>query len=224
MSKAAGKNRRRDKHLLAIAKAAANGRTETVTRNPPPCDLDLTLTWYLVYTSPRMEGKAQKALDEAGCKTFWPSSHKVVTQPRRKPLEFDVGTFPRYLFVAGMPFRQRKRDHVNEDRSVVTIDGCPIDDIRDIDGVEYVVGTSAGWLKVPSAAIAAIAGFQARKEAEKAAPKLRRGDKATVISGPFMSFQATVVEAIGLHEARVLIEIFGGEVPATIGVASLQAA
>jgi transcription antitermination factor NusG len=224
--------RRRDKPKMTKAKAykpkvtIVNGRTRTETKNPPPSDLDLDpkTKWYLVYTAPRMEAKAKQALEDAGCKTFWPSSHVVITAPRRKPVEHDVGTFPRYLFVSGMPFRERQIDRVQEDRTVVTVNGRPVDDIRDIDGVLEVVSNSAGWLRVPNAAIAAIAGYQASKIEERRAPTVRPGDKARVIEGPFMSFQATVVEAIGMDAAKVLIDIFGGKVPVTMPLAQLDAA
>jgi transcription antitermination factor NusG len=210
--------RRRDKPKMTKAKAykpkvtIVNGRTRTETKNPPPSDLDLDpkTKWYLVYTAPRMEAKAKQALEDAGCKTFWPSSHVVITAPRRKPVEHDVGTFPRYLFVSGMPFRERQIDRVQEDRTVVTVNGRPVDDIRDIDGVLEVVSNSAG--------------YQASKIEERRAPTVRPGDKARVIEGPFMSFQATVVEAIGMDAAKVLIDIFGGKVPVTMPLAQLDAA
>lgn len=223
------KNRRRDKAKADAAKAAqpkvtiVNGRTRTETRNPPPADLDPDLHWYLVYTAPRAEPKVVKALGEAGCSVFWPSVHVTVTAPKRKPLEMDVGTFPRYLFAAGMPFRQQRRTRREGDR-IITIDGRPIDDIRDIDGVVEVVGTAAGWQRVPSAAIAAIAGYQATQPEPKAQPQFMAGDMAVVIDGPFMTFSATVVEAIGLQKAKVLIDILGGKVLMTMDVRQLDAA
>lgn len=225
-------SRRRPKSKIAKAKVykpkvtIVNGRTRTETLNQPPADLDLgpKAKWFLVYTAPRCEAKVQKALDEAGCSTFWPSSRVLITAPRRKPVEHDVGTFPRYLFVSGMPFRQRLIDRVREDRTVVTVNGRPIDDIRDIEGVQDVVSNSAGWLRVPNAAIAVIAGYQSGKIEERRQPRLRAGDTARVVDGPFMRFQATVIEAIGLEEARVLMDIFGGKVPVTIPLVQLEAA
>lgn len=224
--------RRRDKPKKHKAKAnkpvvtIVNGRTRTRTLNPPPSDLDLEpcTKWYLVHTAPRAEAKVQKALEEAGCQTFWPSEHIVITAPRRKTMEHDVGTFPRYLFASGMPFRERKIDRVQDDQTVVTINGRPVDDIREIDGVQYVVSNSAGWLRVPNAAIAAIAGYQARKEIPKLSPRLKPGDKAMVLSGPFMGFMAEIVEAIGVHDAKVVIDLFGGSVPVTMALAQLDAA
>lgn len=58
-------NWRRDKAKAAQAKAekpkveVVNGRTRTITRNPPPEGLNPYLNWYLVYTAPRAEAKAK---------------------------------------------------------------------------------------------------------------------------------------------------------------------
>src|SRR5690606_19526423 len=126
----------------------------------------------------------------------------VITAPKRKPIEHDVGTFPRYLFVAGMPFRERRRDRVVGDNEVITINGRPIDDIRDITGVVEVVGTAKGWLRVPSAAIIAIAGYQERKEEPTPEFRFGLGDRVLINDGPLKEFFATV-EAIGMAKASV---------------------
>lgn len=194
------------------------------TRNPAPVDLDLTLRWHLIYTSPRGEARAAKGLAEAGCKVFWPSRHKVIRFGRRE-ITHDVATFPRYLFAAGVPFREQRFDQVQADRTVVTVNGRPIDDIRDIDGVQDVVGTSAGWLRVPGAAIRAVADYQNSVEPPPPPPaRVAPGQRVTVIEGPFISFQAVVVEAIGLAEAEVLIEIFGRATRMRIDIGHLDAA
>lgn len=202
------------------------------TKVPAPDDLDIGAEWYLVYTAPRMESKVSKALAEAGCSVFLPAIHRVITQRYRK-IEHDVATFPRYLFAAGVPFRWRGRDYVGDDGvSVITIDGRPVVDIRDIDGVIDVVGTPRGWLKVPRAAISAVAAFQNDYvppcsnvlRPPKARRPLASGESVKVISGPFASFQASVVEMIGLARAEVLIDIFGQQTPLQIDVDHLDAA
>lgn len=193
------------------------------TRNPAPAELDLTLRWHLIYTSPRGEARAAKGLAEAGCKVFWPSRHKVIRFGRRE-ITHDVATFPRYLFAAGVPFRERRFDQVQADRTVVTVNGRPIDDIRDIDGVQDVVGTSAGWLRVPGAAIRAVADYQNSVEPPLPPVRVKPGQRLTVIDGPFMTFQAVVVEAIGLTDAEVLIDIFGRATRMRIGIDQLDAA
>lgn len=230
--------RKRTREEIAASKAAAakaKAAAAAITRrevieiaNPPPDDLDLdpSTAWYLVYTRPRYEEKAEKELRAAGCKTFWPSKHVTIKAPRRAPIEHNVGTFPRYLFVSGVPFRQRQKDRMISETEVATVNGRAVVDIRDIEGVVDVIGTPTGWLRVPNAAIALISNYQTRAKAEKPVPRhgFKAGDAARVISGPFMSFQATVVEAIGLHDAKVLIDMFGGLVPVTMGVAQLDAA
>jgi transcription antitermination factor NusG len=209
-----------------------HGRALLETKVPAPADLDLGADWYLVYTAPRMEAKVAKGLADAGCKVFLPAIHRVITQRYRR-LEHDVATFPRYLFTAGVPFRWRGRDFVGEDGvSVVTVDGRPVVDIRDIDGVIDVVGTPRGWLKVPGKAVGAVAAFQNDYVAPcsnvLAPPKPRRllaaGERVKVIDGPFASFQATVVDMIGLERAEVLVDIFGRSTPLDIDLRQLDAA
>jgi transcription antitermination factor NusG len=224
-------NRRRDKEKAVKAKAekpkveVVNGRTRTRTKNPPPEGLDPSLHWYLVYTAPRAEAKVREKLVEAGCSVFWPSEHIVITAPKRKPIEMDVGTFPRYLFAAGYVFQQRSRDEVHEGNRVVTIGCRPLDNISDIDGVvEVVYGGPGQYLRVPSAVIEAIAGYQISKEEPKPEPRFSAGTKAIINDGPFRAFSATVVEAIGLTEAKVIVEIFGGKVPVQIDLRQLDAA
>jgi transcription antitermination factor NusG len=50
------------------------------------------------------------------------------------------------------------------------------------------------------------------------------GDEATILDGPFMGFMAEIVEAIGLHSAKVIIRSFENRMPATMNVNSLRAA
>jgi len=198
-------------------------RTFVETRNPAPADLDPGLHWLLVCTRPRAEAKAANGLREAGCTVFWPSRKRVITFGKRR-IEHDVAIFPGYLFAAGVPFRAVSHDRVGDDRSVVTVNGRPIDDIRDIDGVVRVYGNERGWLRVPPAAIRAVADWQNGKEPEKPALRFHAGDAVHVISGPFMDFSAVVVEQIGLHEAKVLIDFLGGERVVSLGISQLDAA
>lgn len=198
-------------------------RTFVETRNPAPADLDPGLHWLLVCTRPRAEAKAKEGLEAAGCTVFWPSRKRLITYGKRR-IEHDVSTFPGYLFAAGVPFRAVSHDRVRDDRSVVTVNGRPIDDIRDIDGVLRVYGNERGWLRVPPAAIRAVADWQNAKEPEKPPVRFRAGDVVSVISGPFMDFSAVVVEQIGLHEAKVLIEIMGAQREVSLGISQLDAA
>lgn len=107
----------------------------------------------------------------------------------------------------------------------VTIDGRPIDDIRQLDGVVSVFSNSQGWCGVPPSAIKKVADYQGAvahpvPAIELTAKKvLSPGDRVVIIDGPFASFQATVVDKIGLAAARVLIDIFGRQTPAEFELA-----
>jgi hypothetical protein len=222
------RNRRQDKAKKATVKAAAQTpgpreRREVITLNRAPAELDIApeTKWFLVYTGPRCEARASAGLEEAGCQTFWPSSHKVVTVGARTTFDGDIATFTRYLFASGPLLTGQ-----GEARRFI-VKGKSISSVFDIDGIQEIASNSRGWLRVPNRVIAAIADYQNEVAPEK--PKLPQakftaGDQATIIDGPFMSFQATIIEAIGLHSAKVLIRSFGNQVPATMSISALQAA
>lgn len=225
-------NRRQDKWKKAALKAAAQGpapnqKVMTTVLNPAP-DLDLRpkAKWFLVFTSPRAEARAVAGLEEAGCSVFWPSEHKTVTVGKRTTFDADIATFPRYLFASGPLLSQPDVDEAPAARRLI-VKGKPISSVFDIDGIQAIVSDSNGWVRVPNTALRAIADYQNGIEApkpEKPKAPFSRGDNATIIEGPFMQLQATIVDSIGLHEARVLIEAFGRSVSATLPVTSLRAA
>lgn len=199
------------------------------TKVPAPADLDLSRDWYLVYTAPRMEAKAAKGLQEAGCSVFLPSIRRVIRFQRRET-DHQIATFPRYLFAAGVPTMRRDSCLLGPDgKTVLTINGRPLTDIREIDGVQDIVRSREGWARVPRVAIAKVAAYQndavpPRRDILRPDPKLAAGQRVKVISGPFMSFLAEVVEQVGLDEAQVLIELMGKPVPLTVPLRDLDAA
>jgi transcription antitermination factor NusG len=198
------------------------------TRNPVG-EVDASLNWYLVFTTPRGEAKAKLELEKAGCKTLLPSVHRVYISGRRK-LEYDVATFPRYLFVSGLPSLARRISEQASGKAfsvgdaVVSSDGRPITDIRQIDGVQDVIRNGMVWAKVPSHAVAAVAAYQNDAVAPEVPKPFAAGNKVVVIDGPFTHFQATIVEVIGLRDATVLIDIFGRQTKASFDLAQIEAA
>lgn len=204
------------------------------TLQPAPMDLDFGTKeepkhWYLVWTRPRGEAKAADGLAEAGCQVFWPHFERVIRRKNKPEVHNLVSTFPRYLFASGLPKLAQRLTVVGPDgRTGVTIDGRPIDDIREIEGVVAVVSNSRGWSTVPRAIIENIAAYQGTVAHPVPAPEPKKklgldpGDRVTVIDGPFASFQATVVDVMGLETARVLIDIFGRETPAEFDVRQLE--
>lgn len=225
-------NRRQDKAKKAIIKAAAKEpgpreRREIITLNPAPeLDLQPKTKWFVVFTGPRAEARAKAGLEEAGCSVFWPSSHKTVTVGKRTTFDGDVATFPRYLFAKGPLLSRPDGDEAKPVRQLM-VKGKPIGGVFDIDGIQGIVSDSNGWVRVPNTALRAIADYQNGVEApkpEKPKAPFTPGDTTTIIEGPFMHMQATVVDCIGLHEAKVLIEAFGRKVTATMVASALRAA
>ncbi|SEG61177.1 transcription termination/antitermination protein NusG [Bosea lathyri] len=182
-----------------VASAPVLGIVET--RVPVSSDLDTGLDWYLVYTAPRREEHVRKGLEEAGWTTFLPLLRRISTT-RHRQVVYDVATYPRYLFVAGVP------------------DGA----IREIDGVVDVVRDGPAWARVKPHEIAAIAAFQ---NAPPPPPQKRKpvdvNDSVKIMSGPFMGFHATVREVLGRQEAELLVGMFGAETTVRMNIGLLAA-
>lgn len=219
----------RAKHNAKPKRDFVATRELSITKVPAPEGLDLTKPWFLVYTAPRMELKAEEGLLKAGCQVFLPKLHRVIRFQRRE-ITHDLATFPRYIFASGVPTMRRDSYLVGPDgKSVVTINGRPLTDIREIDGVQDILRSRDGFAIVPRRAIEAVICFQndqklPRIEQPGEEPRFAVGEPVRIIAGPFMGFQATVVEQIGLHQADVMIEIFGRSNVATFDTSHLDAA
>ena len=211
-------------------KAFVHVRQVRESKVPAPADIDCSLDWYLVYTAPRMEAKAAKGLEDAGCAVFLPAWDRVIRFQRRE-INNRVATFPRYLFAAGVPTKRRDSHLVADDGvTVITINGRPITDIREIEGVQDIVRSQDGWARVPGKFIKVVADYQndprARRcsDPQKPDPIVKPGQKVTIIDGPFMRFLAEVVEQIGPREAEVMIDVMGRPSRLRVSTSQLDAA
>lgn len=206
------------------------------TLQPAPSDLDFGTKeepkhWYLVWTTPRGEARAADGLIQAGCKVFWPHFERVIRRKNKPEIKNLISTFPRYLFASGLPKLAQRLTVVGPDgKTGITIDGRPIEDIREIDGVVAVIRNERGWCPVPRNDIEKIAkmhGDQPLPMApahRKPKPIITPGERVMIIEGPFADFHATVVEAVGMDAARVLIDIFGRQTPAEFDLVQIAAA
>lgn len=205
------------------------------TLQPAPTDLDFGTKerpklWYLVWTTPRGEERAAEGLLEAGCQVFWPHCIRTTKRKNKPEVTNKVSTFPRYLFVSGLPSLARRLTIVGPDgKTGITVDGRPVTDIRDFEGVVSVVRNSQGWCPVPRGVIQAVAlTHNSHPEPVSSAKAQRRnpepGNRVVILDGPFMHFQATVMEVLGPEHGVILIDMFGGQVRAEIGLASIAAA
>ncbi|WP_157733185.1 transcription termination/antitermination NusG family protein [Bosea sp. AS-1] len=210
-----------------------------MTKVPAP-DLDLSQPWYLILTAPRAEARAAKALTEAGCQVFWPHrSHHVEYGGKRKPLDFLSSTFPGYILASGEPM-VRFRSATGSLAEGFSFVETGLSSIHDLDGVVGVVSNAGKWVELPKTrtdkygkemigVVEAIAAYQndaPMPEAEQPEdiPFVAAGQTVRLLSGPFMGFMATMVEAIGLDKARVAIDAFGRETMLDLPVEQLEAA
>jgi hypothetical protein len=146
---------------------------------------------------------------------------KLVTVGARTSFEGDIATFTRYLFASGPLLTGQRESHP------LIVKGRPISSVFDIDGSQEIASNRRGWVRVPNPVLRSIADYQnqvAPTNPKGPKPKFCPGDEAIIIDGPFMAFQATIVEAIGVHNAKVMIRSFGKEIAATMSVSALRVA
>lgn len=199
----------RAKHNTAFS----HGRYFSERRNPAPPSIDLSRGWFIVITAPRGEAGAVEGLKEAGCSVWLPTLHREVTS-RGRTTAYDTPMYPGYLFVADLPFGRRR----------VIVKGVPVDDVREMPGVIGVISTPRGFLQMPEKAFEQVVAIQNAPEPPPPAFPFAEGASVMIIDGPFASFQAVVVEALGHHHATVLVEIFGRATSVQLETGQIEAA
>lgn len=190
----------RRKFAYRASRSPVSSRRVTDFRMPPAEDVDASREWFLIYTNPKCERRAQLGLMRAGYQTYLPTMRRVIEKPGYPATERIVPMFPRYLFVSG---KQRTM-------------------IRSIDGVQDVVRNGLDWAQVPSFAIAAMVSFQNETVIEP--PKHWKGQAVMVTDGPFSSFQAVVAKMLDHDCAQVLVSLFGRQTAVTLHVDQMEAA
>jgi transcription antitermination factor NusG len=200
---------RRKEHNASFA----HGRSYRETRNPAPPSIDAGRGWFIVITAPRGEARACEGLKEAGCSVWLPTLHRELTS-RGRTTAYDTPMYPGYLFVADLPFGHR----------TVIVKGVPVADIREMQGVIGVISTPRGFLQMPRSAFEQMVVIQNAPEPPKPDFPFNPGERVMVIDGPFASFQATVVAALGRDQAEVLVDIFGRATVVHLEIGQIEAA
>lgn len=139
--------------------------------------------WYLIYTKPRQEYRAQENLQQQGFEVYLPL-HQSERLLRGKLRVVEEPLFKRYLFV-----------RFNEHNS-------PWHTIRSTLGVSELVRTGDQPAKVPAALVETLMHFDSKPDALFA-----RGEQLRIIDGPFRDLQAVFEMKDGDQRAIVLIEM-----------------
>jgi transcription elongation factor/antiterminator RfaH len=178
---------------------------------PPPPDphgpfrLSNGERWYVVYTQPHRELRAQTQLAAQGFLTFLPRYVKAVRHAR-KLSTVSAPFFPRYLFVALDLARDRWRS-VNGSFGVASL----------VMADEFPVAIPSGIVESLGAACTAD-GHLCLGET------LRPGDCARLLSGPFADMVGELARIDGAGRVTVLLRLLGGEVPVSVPRAALMPA
>ena len=176
---------------------AVSGHSPDHAEQPPPGRLSLAPgeRWYVVFSQPNREGRAQQQITAQGFNVFLPRYRKTVRHARKLTVK-SAPFFPRYLFVALDLTRDQWRS-INGTFGVTTfvMDGATPRPVPH--------GVVEGLVQVSEAGV-----IQLGKE-------LKVGDSVRVLGGPFADLLGELVRVDGASRVRVLLKLLGGMVPAS---------
>jgi len=149
-------------------------------------------SWYVVSCKPRQELTARENLERQGFEVYLPRI-RVRRRKQNRWVDAIEVLFPRYLFVRADRLRQSTAS------------------IRSTRGAIGLVRFGVEPAVVPDSVIEAIL---AREDAATglhvaAAPEFRRGEKVTMLEGPFAGLEGVFACDDGVERAILLIELLG---------------
>ena len=153
--------------------------------------------WYVGYTQPNREFRAQTQLAAQGFRAFPPRYRRIVRHAR-KHVTACAPFFPRYLFVA-LDLSQDQWRSVNG-----TI------------GVTSLVMDGASPRAVPRGVIESLVNVSDENGFMNLGDALKLGERVRVLTGPFADLVGELIRIDGARRARVLLQLLGGAVAASI--------
>lgn len=195
---------------------------EAYTIGPPKAK-----KWFVVYTAPKCERKAEGSFKAAGWRSYIPvttdwgkkSKKKVDQKKRREKLVRPLLT--RYVMVE-LPVHTRAVG--GED-----YDEVPFGLVRMVDGVQEIVGTPAGPITLSAEVVDAIREREASGEFDATVKRGRVivpkgfnvGVQVRLEDGPFQSFYGMIRECLPNARIIVDVDIFGRETPVELELAQV---
>lgn len=147
--------------------------------------------WYLVYTKPRAEIRANENLLRQGYKTYLPTIHVEVKRQGNYIKRTDA-FFPRYLFV--------NLDQVSDNWGP----------IRSTIGVTEIIRFGGLPVSVPEKVIDLLKLNEIESGSQKIKKKsLTKGDSVNIISGPFEGLHGIFQQTKSAERVSVLLDIVG---------------
>lgn len=159
--------------------------------------------WYLVYSKPRQEARAQDHLERQGVSCFlpWMLQEKLI---RGRKVNVKVPLFPRYLFVEMDPGIGG---------------GCR--SIEATRGVSHLVRVGQRLLEVPVSLVEQLKEVEAA-HCDTANPLFKVNDRVLITEGPFQGLTAVYEAADGEERARLLLHLLGKAQSISLPLSSIR--
>lgn len=161
--------------------------------------------WFVVQTLSKREAKAQFQLRQQEFRVFLPVVTRTVRHARKSRIA-KVAAFPGYLFIILDLQRDRWRS------------------VNGTFGVSRLVMGDTAPIPAPAGIVETLLDYRDENGVCRFDRDLVAGQTVRVVSGPLAQALGTLERLDGNGRVRVLLEILGGQVRATIDRAALEAA
>jgi transcription elongation factor/antiterminator RfaH len=153
--------------------------------------------WYVVYSQPHREFRAQMQLAAQGYRTFLPRYRKTVRHAR-KLMTVNAPFFSRYLFVGLDLNRDQWRS------------------INGTFGVTSLMSDGTFPIPVPLGVIESLITISDADGFVNLGDALQIGERVRVLTGPFADLIGELVRLDGARRVRVLLQLLGGVVAVSV--------
>jgi transcription elongation factor/antiterminator RfaH len=153
--------------------------------------------WYVVYSQPHREFRAQTQLAAQGFRTFLPRYRKTVRHAR-KLMTVNAPFFSRYLFVTLDLSRDQWRS------------------IKGTFGVTSLMSDGTLPIPVPQGVIESLINISDADGFVNLGDALQIGERVRVLTGPFADVIGELVRLDGARRVRVLLQLLGGVVAVSV--------
>ena len=161
--------------------------------------------WYVVYSQPHREFRAQTQLTAQGFHTFLPRYRKTVRHAR-KLMTVNAPFFNRYLFVALDLSRDQWRS------------------VNGTFGVTSLISDGMFPIPVPHGVIESLINISDANGFMNLGDALQVGERVRVLTGPFADLVGELIRFDGARRVRMLLQLLGGVVAVSIDRAHLASA
>ncbi|WP_423186020.1 transcription/translation regulatory transformer protein RfaH [Alishewanella sp. d11] len=159
--------------------------------------------WYLLYSKPREESRAQQQLANQGFESFVPQITLKKIQAGKTVLKTEP-LFPRYIFLKPNS-------------------GLNLSVVRSTRGVAGFVKFGQALAQVPASLVHSLLTQQIQQQAKLPEHPFKAGDKVEILSGPFAHLNAVFQQAEGESRSLILLSFLGQQLQLSMDNSNLVA-